>query len=48
MEGHAGAKTAVGAANACPRREQEGDLDQLEVKVQQVLKDSLALLVYQG
>lgn len=48
MESHAGAKTAVGAVNAFLRKEPEGDRDQLEFKVQQVLKDFLALVVYQG
>lgn len=43
-----GAKTAVGAVSALLRKEPEGDQDQLEFKVQQVLKDFLALVVYQG
>lgn len=48
MESYAGAKTAVEAVNAFLRKEQEGDQDQLEFKAQQVLKDLLARVVYQG
>lgn len=43
-----GAKTAVEAVNAFLRKEAEGNRDQLEFKVQQVLKEFLALVVYQG
>lgn len=46
MESRVGAKTAVGAVSVFLRKEREGDLDQLEFKAHQVLKDSLALLVY--
>lgn len=48
MESRVGAKTAVGAVSALLRKEPEDDRDQLELKVPQVLKDFLALVVYQG